>query len=346
MEITADASLADLSTMHLGGSAAHLTTVTTRMELLQALSWAQTNGSLPVIMVGGGSNIIWRDQGFSGLVIVNKIERYEVFEEDELNVYVTAGSGENWDSVVKRTVEAGYSGIEALSLIPGTAGATPIQNVGAYGQEMSNVLVTVEAFDTQAGDFVTIPASECGFGYRQSRFNTTDHGRFYISGITMHLTKGDLQPPFYAGLQTYFAEHSIAVFRPQVVRDAVIAIRSAKLPDPAVVHNSGSFFANPIVDQEFIDELVFQYGNPPHWSVGTGSYKLSAAWLIQQAGYKDLHDADTGMATWGAQPLVLVNETAKTTADLMKFKQKIIDAVQAKFKVTLVQEPELLPKTI
>ena len=344
MEISSNVPLADLSTMHLGGQAAHLATVTTRMELLEALSWAQNHDNLPVIMIGVGSNVIWRDAGFVGLVIVNKIERYEVFEEDELNVYVTVGSGENWENVVARTVEAGYSGIEALSLIPGSAGATPIQNVGAYGQEISNVLVTIEAFDTQAGDFVTIPVTDCGFGYRHSRFNTTDRGRFYITGITLHLTKNNPEPPFYAALQTYFTDNKITNYTASAVRQAVIAIRSAKLPDPSTIHNTGSFFANPIVDQVVINNLSFKYGKIPYWSVGGGTFKLSAAWLIQQAGYKDFHDPETGMGTWPAQPLVLVNESAKTTADLLKFKQKIVDAVQVKFSITLVQEPELLPQ--
>ena len=343
MEIVHNAPLAPLSTMGLGGNAAHLVTVTTRMELLEALSWAQINGNLPVMMIGTGSNIIWKDEGFSGLVIINSISRYEVYEEDDDNIYVTAGSGENWDNVVAKTVEAGYSGLEALSLIPGTCGATPIQNVGAYGQEMSNVLVTIEAFDTQLGDYATIPASECGFGYRQSRFNTTDRGRFYISAITMHLTKASPQPPYYAALQTYFDEYQITKPTPATVRAAVIAIRSAKLPDPGVVHNTGSFFANPIVSQQYIDDLNYRYGKIPYWSVGGKSYKLSAAWLIQQAGYKDYHDEETGMATWSSQPLVLVNEHANSTADLLKFKQKIVDAVYAKFQITLVQEPELLP---
>ncbi len=343
MEIFNNLPLAEMSTMRLGGTADNVAIVTNRMELLEALSWAQTRDNLPVIMIGGGSNIVWRDEGFSGLVIINKIMRYEVFEEDETNVYVTIGSGENWDSVVARTVEAGYSGIEALSLIPGSAGATPIQNVGAYGQEISNVLVTIEAFDTEAGDFVTIPVTDCGFGYRHSRFNTTDRGRFYISGITLHLNKSNPQPPFYAGLQTYFSDNNITDFTPAVVRQAVINIRIAKLPDPAVVHNCGSFFANPIVNQITINKLNYKYGKIPYWSVGGNTYKLSAAWLIQQAGFKDYHDPETGMATWAAQPLVLVNEAAKTTADLLKFKQKIIDAVAAKFEITLVQEPELLP---
>lgn len=342
MNLTDNASLADYSTMRLGGPAAHLTTVTSRMELLEALSWAQGQ-KLPVIMIGGGSNIVWRDEGFPGLVIVNKIERYETFNEDDENYYITAGAGENWDSVVERTVQAGLTGIEALSLIPGKTGATPVQNVGAYGQEISQTLTVVEAFDTQVGDFINIPASDCGFGYRMSRFKTIDRGRFYITAITLHLVKGNPQPPFYGALQTYLDAQKITEVTPQVIRDAVIAIRSAKLPDPANVNNVGSFFANPIVTEEQFNYIAENFDPVPHWSVGIGSIKLSAAWLIEQAGLKDMHDQETGMATWPRQPLVLINEHAKNTADLLKFKQKIIDTVQQKFNIVLQQEPELLP---
>jgi UDP-N-acetylmuramate dehydrogenase len=342
MDILNSVSLADYSTMHLGGPAAHQVIVRSRMELLEALSWAQTQ-NLPVIMVGTGSNIVWRDEGFPGLLIVNKIERYEAYEEDDTNVYVTAGAGENWDSVVERTVQAGLTGIEALSLVPGTAGATPIQNVGAYGQEIAQTLATVEAFDTTVGDYVTIPASECGFGYRMSRFKTTDRGRFYITAITLHLTKGNPSPPFYGALQTYLEAQKITEVTPQIIRDAVISIRTNKLPDPNVINNVGSFFANPIVNDEQFSYIADNYDPVPHWSVGIGSTKLSAAWLIEQAGFKDAHDAETGMATWPKQPLVLINESAKSTADLMKFKQKIVDAVRQKFNIELLQEPELLP---
>ena len=334
-------SLTAYSTMGLGGSAAYLCDVTNRMEVLEALSWAQQR-QLPVVMIGGGSNIIWSDDGFPGLVIVNKILRYEVFEEDETNVYLTIGAGEPWDSVVERSVAIGLTGIESLSLVPGTAGATPIQNVGAYGQEISQTLTTVEAFDTQAGDFVTIPGSDCGFGYRMSRFKTVDHGRFFITGMTLHLTRGNPQPPFYGALQTYLEANKITAYTPLAIRQAVIAIRSAKLPDPAVVHNVGSFFANPIVTEEQFAYLAENYDPVPHWSVGTGSIKLSAAWLIEQVGLKDYHDEATGMATWPKQPLVLINEHAHHTSDLLAFKQKIVNAVQAKFNITLVQEPELL----
>lgn len=329
--------------MALGGMATHLATVTSRMELLEALSWAQNN-KLPVIIIGGGSNIIWRDEGFGGLVIVNAIMRYEVFEEDETNVYVTAGAGENWDSVVARTVQAGLTGIEALSLVPGSTGAVPVQNVGAYGQEISETLTTIEAFDTVAGDFVTIPGSDCNFSYRASRFNTVDRGRFYITAITLHLTKGKPQSPYYSGVQTYFDEHGITDVTPQALRDGVIAVRNAKLPDPAVVHNTGSFFGNPIIPRDQLTQLQDSYPYIPNWPLENELVKIPAAWLIEQAGFKDAHDPATGMATWPTQSLVLVNEHAKTTADLLTFKQKIVETVATKFGITLQQEPELLPE--
>jgi UDP-N-acetylmuramate dehydrogenase len=269
--------------------------------------------------------------------------RYEVFDEDKTNYYVTIGAGENWDSAVARMVEASLSGTEALSLIPGTAGATPIQNVGAYGQEIANTLVTVEAYDTNTGSFVTIPNTDCGFGYRTSRFKTTDKGRFFITAITLHLSRADLQPPFYADLQNYFTEHKITDFTPQAARAAVIDIRSRKLPDPAQVANSGSFLANPVVDNGTFTQLAANYSNIQHWRVDDTHIKLSAGWLAEQAGFKGYHDPETGMATWQTHALVLVNEHAKSTADLLRFKQKLVGAVQAKFGVTLEQEPELLP---
>jgi len=328
--------------MRLGGVAAHLAEVHSRQELTEALAWA-ANEQLPVMMIGSGSNIVWNDSGFAGLILVNKILRYELFEEDETNVYVNIGSGELWDSVVERTVEAGLTGIEALSLIPGTAGATPVQNVGAYGQEISQTLVTVEAYDTQTKQFTNIPAMDCVFSYRSSRFKTNDRGRFFITGISLHLTRGNPEPPYYPSVQAYFDVHGIEHPTPKSLREAVIAIRSAKLPDPAVVANNGSFFANPIVDDSVLVQLQADYPDIPHWQAENNQVKLSAAWLIEQAGFKDFHDSETGMATWPKQSLVFVNESAKSTADLLKFRQKILDTVQSKFGIALVQEPELLP---
>jgi UDP-N-acetylmuramate dehydrogenase len=342
MNILQNISLAEHSTMRLGGTAAYACDIHDRQELSEALAWAEQQ-NLPVMMIGDGSNIVWRDEGYSGLLLVNKIMRFEMFAEDETNYYFNIGGGENWDSVVARTVEAGVSGIEALSLIPGTAGATPVQNVGAYGQEIADTLVTIEVYDAQSKSFVTIPAMDCAFGYRTSRFKTTDKDRFFITGINLHLMKQNPQPPFYGSLQLYLDTHNIMDYTPQVIRDAVIDIRSNKLPDPAKIANNGSFFANPIVDESMLTQLEASYDNIPHWAMSDGRVKIPAAWLLEHAGFKDVHDEETGMATYVKQPLVLVNEHAKSTADLLKFKQKIVDTVQATFNITLEQEPKLLP---
>lgn len=343
MEPRSNVSLRDYSTMRLGGTVSYLFDIHERDELVHALEWAAER-QLPAMMIGGGSNIIWRDEGFKGVLLVNKINRYENFDEDDSNHYITVGAGENWDRVVQRTVEAGLTGIEALSLIPGSAGATPIQNVGAYGQEIADTLVSVEVYDLKARSFMNMPAVDCQLAYRTSRFKTTDKGRFFITALTLHLLKGNPQPPFYAGVEQYFKDHPQPVITPQVLRNAVIDIRSHKLPDPAQVANNGSFFSNPIVDEGILNDIKATYGESvPHWPATPGCVKLSSAWLIEQAGFKDYHDQETGMATWPAQPLVFINEHAHTTADLIKFEQKVLAAVKAKFGVTLPQEPELLP---
>ncbi len=332
--------LAGFSTMRLGGTGAYMTEVHNRQDIAEAVAWAKER-SLPLMMIGIGSNIIWEDDGFPGLILVNKIEGFEVTGDYGESTYIQAGSGMNWDNFVARTVDLGLTGIEFLSLIPGTVGATPIQNVGAYGAEVSNTIATIEAYDTAEKKFVTLRASDCAFGYRTSRFKTADKNRFLISAVTFLLQKTKPQPPFYGALQSYFQEHAISNITPGVIRDAVIVIRSSKLPDPAIIANNGSFFANPIITHDAYFELSEPYPAIPHWQTDTG-IKISAAWLIEQAGFKDVHDAETGMATWHLQPLVLVNEHAETTAQLKLFKQKIVDAVAQKFNIQLEQEPELV----
>jgi len=342
MDILQNVPLKLHSTMRLGGNAAYLCDIHDRRELQEALGWASQN-QLPVIMIGGGSNIIWKDEGFAGLILVNKIMGYEEQAEDEENFYIHIGAGENWDEVVARAAAKGMTGIEALSLIPGTAGATPVQNVGAYGQEIAETLVSVEAYDSQTKQFVTLPGSDCAFGYRTSRFKTTDRGRFFITGLTLHLLHANPQPPFYRALQSYLDEHGLTAPTPQIIRDATIAIRNSKLPDPAQVANNGSFFANPIIDEGQFAQFIADHPGAPSWHMDGGRIKIPAAWLLEQAGFKNFHDPETGMATWHAQPLVLVNERAQSTAQLLTFRQKIIDTVKQKFDITLEQEPELLP---
>jgi UDP-N-acetylmuramate dehydrogenase len=342
VNIQQNVSLAQHSTMGLGGPAACLADVAGRNDVTAAWQWAKGQNQ-PVIMIGGGSNIVWRDEGYPGLVLVNKIMGYEVLQEDDAGVYLNIGGGENWDSVVERTVQAGLTGIEALSLIPGSAGATPVQNVGAYGQEISQTLVTVEAFDTSTEQFVTLQNPDCNFSYRYSRFKGGDNGRFFITGLSLRLTKGNPLPPYYGSVQAYFDENGITRVTPALLRQAVMAIRNSKLPDPAAVRNCGSFFANPVIDSAQLMQLRDSFPGIPAWPMDDDRSKIPAAWLIEQIGMKDVHDASTGMATWPRQPLVLVNEAAKSTADLLAFKQKIVDAVQAKFGIILAQEPELLP---
>jgi UDP-N-acetylmuramate dehydrogenase len=315
-------SLKDYSTMRLGGTAAYAVEVANAEELESVLTWADAQ-QLSAIMIGDGSNIVWRDETFPGVL--------------------TVGSGENWDEIVKKTVDAGLTGIEALSLIPGTCGATPVQNVGAYGQEIANVFVSARAYDRETKTLALLSKYDCEFGYRTSRFKLKEHGRFFITSITLHLQHKNPEPPFYKALERYLAERSITQFTPQVIRDAVIAIRRSKLPDPAVVANNGSFFSNPIIDEGTLVQLQANYPDIAFWRMDNGDVKLSAAWLIEHAGFKDYHDQETGMATWPSQPLVLVNEHATSTADLLKFRQKLIDTVAQKFGVPLKQEPEILP---
>lgn len=338
-----NASLKDYSTMRLGGTARYVAEVANKEELQTALVWADEQ-NIPAIMMGDGSNIVWRDEGFQGLLIVSKIKRYEVLEREDGDVFITVGSGENWDSVVERTVKAGFTGIEALSWIPGTAGATPVQNVGAYGQEIADVFVSAEVYDRQTKSITFLSKYDLDFKYRSSRLKTVDHGRFFIAAITLHLQKRNPEPPFYQVLERYLKEQGVEEFTPQVIRDAVIKIRTSKLPDPKKVANNGSFFSNPVVDEGTLIQIQGTYPDVVFWRLDAGrGIKLSAAWMIEKAGFKDFHDPETGMATWAKQPLVLVNEKATSTKQLLAFRQKIVEAVQKKFEVTLKQEPEILP---
>lgn len=342
MQIRKDVSLKRHSTMRLGGLAAYLVTVKNKAELVKAVDWAQAR-QLPVRTIGTGSNIIWRDEGFPGLVIVNRIEGFKKVAEDAKSATYRIGAGEPWDHVVARAVRRKLKGIECLSLIPGTAGACPVQNVGAYGQDISQTLVELEAYDRRKQKTVTIPAHDCGFGYRTSRFKTTDNGRFIILSITLKLGKGPSEPPFYDALQRYFDERKQKNPSLAQIRRAVIAIRSSKLPDPAKVANNGSFFANPIVSASLYQRVKKSFPELKAWPVEKSRYKLSAAWLVETAGFKGKKDAKTGMSTWKHQALVLVNESATSTKDLLTYQRQIMQTVHRMFGVELEREPELLP---
>ncbi len=342
VNILENVNLAEHSTMRLGGQARWLATAVTDEQVYELNAWAAKKNA-PVMMIGQGSNIVWRDEGYQGLVIVNGIRGREILSQDDKSVVVRIGGGEVWDEVVAWSVEQGLSGIEFLSLIPGTAGAGPVQNIGAYGAELADTLIEVEAYDTQTESYGGITNSSCGFGYRTSRFKTNDRGRFMILAIVLRLTKTTPTPPFYEALQKYLTDHNITEFTPANIRKAVIAIRRSKLPDPSVVANNGSFFTLPIIEPSQFEGLKARYPDIKGWPTKDGKVKVAAGWLVEQAGFKGMHDQATGMTTWPAQALVLVNEHARNTADLLAFKQKIVDKVQDMFGITLVQEPELLP---
>ncbi len=341
MALQENVSLAAYSTMRLGGAARYLTDIKNVLEIQEHYNWAHSQG-LPVIMIGRGSNIIWRDEGFNGLVLVNKIMGREVLAEDNHAATVKIGAGENWDKAVEWTVDKKLSGIEFMSLIPGTAGAAPVQNVGAYGGELAYSLLELEAFDSKFNSLVKLQNHECNFSYRSSRFKTTDRGRFFITSITLNLRKTNPVPPFYESLQAYLDEHGIDKYTPRTIREAVVDIRRNKLPDPEKIANNGSFFTNPTVDSAAYERLKQAYPDIKGWPAGA-NFKIAAGWLVERAGFKGMRDPQTGMATWPTQALVLVNENARQTADLLAFKQKIVGAVQQMFGVTLEQEPELLP---
>ena len=337
-----NAPLAEHSTMRLGGTARYLTTVSTKEEVLYTVHRAKSLG-VETLMIGEGSNIVWRDEGYKGMVLVNRIMGKDIVSEDVKHVVVEIGAGEHWDDAVGWTVEKGLTGIEMLSLVPGTAGATPIQNVGAYGQEIKETLLSLEAYDTKQQEFVVLQNSECAFSYRSSRFKTTDKGRYYITKITLKLNKSRPKAPYYDSVAEYFDHHNIEDVDAMAARLAVIDIRNGKLPDPKLIANNGSFFANPIVTSEQLHQLLELFPEIKYWPAGESNAKLSGAWLIDQCGFRGMHDKETGMSVWPQQALVLINEKAHTTADLLAFKQKIVAAVQEKFGITLEQEPELLP---
>jgi UDP-N-acetylmuramate dehydrogenase len=342
VNIQENVSLTAYSTMRLGGNARYLAEATSNETVQELVQWAKQR-SLPFIMVGQGSNIVWRDEGYPGLVIVNRFLGREVLNEDNDGLTIRVSGGEKWDEVVAWAVGKSLSGIEFLSAIPGTVGAAPVQNIGAYGTELSDVLVEVEAYNTESDEFDKLTAEQCNFSYRNSRFKGADRGQFMILSIALRLHKKNPQPPFYESLQTYFEQHGIKEFTSGTVREAVIAIRKFRLPDPSVVNNNGSFFTNPLIEQSRFEGLQQKYPDIKGWPTKDGKVKISAGWLVEQAGFKGVHDEATGMATWPQSALVLVNEHARRTADLLEFRQKIIFKVDELFDIVLEQEPELLP---
>lgn len=328
------------STIRLGGRARYLIEVISLDDLIQAVSFAKQK-RLPIIMLGLGSNSFFKDGLFNGLVIINSLKGIEFSQQGE-DYLLSAGAGEVWDDLVSASVQKGLTGIECLSAIPGSAGGGPVQNIGAYGQEIAQTLIKVDAYDVNSDQMIQISNQEANFSYRDSLFKK-NLNHFLITKIYLKLKKGFLAPPFYKSLEDYLSQHNISDYSPSSIREAVIKIRSLKLPNPKDFYNLGSFFKNPIIDQDLLVVLKKAYPDIPHWLLKNNKVKLSGAWLIQKAGYANYHDPNTGMSTWKNQPLVLVNELAKNVQDLLIFKDKIISHIQEEFGITLEQEPIMLP---
>lgn len=336
MDVRTNVSLKDFTTMKIGGNARFFSDVHTQ-ESIAAIYKNATAQGLPVFVLGGGSNVIANDKGYDGIVIRINIPGFEVIADELNTTTLRIGAGELWDSVVVRAITLGVSGIEAMSGIPGTTGGTPIQNVGAYGQEIADTLVNVEAYDTKLDAFVTLTNQQCGFSYRHSIFRGDEQGRYIISHVTLRLSKSSPKPPFYEALQTYLDENNLDLYTLQTIREAVLAIRTNKLPDPSVYPNTGSFFKNSIIEQWQLNDLKSTYPDVPNFDMGEGKYKIPTGWLIEQAGFKGtlLH----GMRVNEKNCLVLINESATSYRDLAAARDEIIDKVRDTFHIQIEQEP-------
>lgn len=336
MNIQENIPISTLTTMRLGGNARYCIRLENPSDVAQAFDFiAQKN--LPYFILGGGSNVIGRDEGFPGVILINNLKGIEIIEQTSQYLILKGYGGEILDDFVKYGVDLGYSGMEALSTIPGTVGAAPIQNVGAYGQEISQTLVSVEAYDTKTKSTVTITTPEMHLGYRRSIFNHgADAGRYFIISATFKLEHTHLNPPFYTSLQAYVDTHGVTDFSPQSIRQMVSEVRAEKLPDPARIASAGSFFKNVYLSPEQV-KIAEQKGIPI-WDGG----KVPSGWLIENAGLrgKEFH----GFKVSDKAALILINDHAKTYADLEKARTAIQDAVYQKFGLKLEQEPvEITP---
>lgn len=325
--------------MRLGDAARYVVVVSTVDDVPQAYDFAKQKG-LPVWIMGGGANTIGRDEGFDGVVILNQLKGIKIVQETGNEIVISAHGGEIWDDLVVFVCERGYSGIEAMSMIPGTVGAAPVQNIGAYGQDLAQVIEEVEVFDTKTASFLTLQKPEMKMGYRHTRFNFgPDAGRFFITTVTIKLRRSQLQPPFYNSLQRYIDEHQETDFSPSNIRRTVCKIRGEKLPDPKDTPSAGSFFKNVYLDREKAEKAAAR--GIPMWRNPDGSGKINSGWLIEQCGLKGqlLH----GMRISDKAALVLINESAQNYQELAAARAAIVDAVREKFNIVIEQEPVEIP---
>ncbi len=340
--------LSQLTTFEVGGPARWVAAPQTLEELTQTVNFARQQ-RLPLYPVGGGSNILASDRGFAGVVIQPQLQGLEVKFRDGYAL-VRAQAGVEWDDLVAYCVERNLAGIECLSAIPGKVGAAPVQNIGAYGQEVGQTVESVQVLNVESLELEEIPARKCAFAYRTSRFKTEWRGRYIITALTLCLIPQGPPTLRYQDLQLFFADQLQAdpSWRPSLaeVRQAVIAVRRSKAMtyDPQNPNHrcAGSFFLNPVVPQEQVSELKERYPQMPVYPAARqGWQKLSAAWLVAQAGFPKGY-ASGRAALSSAHTLVLINPGQAQAQDILDLAQEIRAKVQDTFQVELVPEPNLL----
>lgn len=341
--------LAPLTTIGIGGPARWLLRPDSEARLRDSLLWCAEHGESPLVL-GGGSNLLIADAGWPGLVIHNAIGGLQ-FQPDDDDVLAIVGGGNNWDDFVSATVAAGLQGIECLSGIPGTVGASPVQNIGAYGQEVKDTIAWVEVMERSSGTIAQFTNADCGFAYRWSRFKGEDRDRFIVTRVAFRLRRGASPELRYGDLTRYFEKRQIATPTLTQVRDAVIAVRASKgmvvSPEIPDSQSCGSFFMNPIVSTEKGDAVyrtavdsgrISDSDKMPRYPAGEGQVKLSAAWLMEKSGLRkgQVH-GNVGLSS--RHVLAIINRGGGTAAEVVAFARVIQSHVKETFDVELHPEP-------
>jgi UDP-N-acetylmuramate dehydrogenase len=344
MQVFEEVPLAPYTTFQIGGPARWFAEALSEDDIAAGIAFARER-KLPLFILGGGSNLLVSDAGFPGLVLRIALRGIASTEESGRSI-ISAAAGEDWDGLVAYAVAADLAGVECLSGIPGTVGGTPVQNVGAYGQEVSQTIVTVRAFDREMGRFVDLPASDCGFSYRRSIFNSSQRERYVVSRVHYALRKDAPANFVYADVARYFAARNVTAPTLAEVRDAVRSIRAQKgmllVPGDADCRSAGSFFKNPVVPASTLDslalELKVEKHSIPAYPAQQGEVKLSAAWLIERAGFaKGYALGNAGISS--RHTLALVNRGGASATEVTALRDKVIAAVASRFAVRLEPEP-------
>ncbi len=292
-----------------------------------------------LLILGGGSNILLT-KDFEGLAIRNEIKGFEVIKEDDDTVLIKSGGGEVWHEFVLKCIDNNFGGIENLSLIPGSVGASPMQNIGAYGVEIKDVFQELEAYHIETGKVETFKHSDCSFGYRESVFKRALKNQYIITSVTFRLTKKHQLNTKYGAVTAELEQMGVEKPTIKDISNAVIAIRSSKLPNPKEIGNAGSFFKNPVVDSSILELINKNYSSVPNYPAPNGQVKLAAGWLIEQAGWKGKTFNNYGVHK--NQALVLVNYSDCTGSDILNLSTEIIKDVESKFGLTLEREVNIL----